>query len=471
MKDEDKQDAEGGADEEYERLWMQMYEARWASTEAALAGEQRRTALHRELEAYAHSECAFLKVKITMVDPKTGADLVGADGKPKQEWRRLWDGQTRYHATGGPEATPELVTEWVECQMSLAETAIADRARRKAIDAMEDAALFEAPDTTTFPRLTDALEADIEPTNYLIDRMLAERENAVLAAGYKAGKTTLTTDLARALATGTPFLGRPVKPLEGTVVCWDAELDLNYAVDQFRTMSMPREATDRIVYRNLKGYPLPLHTEQAFNWAVADLIEQKCEVLIIDTFGRLFTGDENSNNEVRDWLLRLDLLKRRANVQSIILVTHTGHAQEGKKTRSRGASYFGDWGGSLWSLERVSDDDTNNVRRLRIGTGRGVEAETIYYSWSPEAGVQLEEAPVSQKTEKRNDLESKVWDFVRQHPGSNIAGVVKGLGLKPGSRNTVAAILAKCVEEGSMTMEHLASSKLFSVLDIFNESD
>ncbi|MFL6089403.1 MAG: AAA family ATPase [Aeromicrobium sp.] len=453
--------ADQGDDDRYAH-WNAWFEAQELAYMQSLESERRRNALTQELHARAYEECAFLEVEVLGKDKNDHETHVV---------RRLWDGVARDGNTGAPDPDDDLLKLWVEKQLSKADDEVSNAARRRSIDAMADAAAFEAPDTTTFPRLTDALDADLEPTNYLIDGLLAERENLVLAAGYKAGKSTVAMHLTMCLATGNPFLGCPVKPLEGTVGYWDVELDVNYAVDQFRNMNMPRDATDRIAYRNLKGYPLPLHTEAAFDWAVKDLTEQNCKVLVIDTFGRIFSGDESNNNEVRDFLLRLDLLKRRANVESIILITHTGHVQEGQKPRSRGASYFGDWGGSLWGLERVSSDEASNVRRLQIGTGRGVEPQTLHFSWTPEDGIQLADAPVSQRQSKNDELSSKAWEFVRRTPRSSITAVLKGLNLTPGKRNTVATILTKFVTDGTMTMEWAGSAKLFSVLEIFNEFD
>ena len=76
----------------------------------------------------------------------------------------------------------------------------------------------------------------------------------------------------------------------------------------------------------------------------------------IDPLRRLFDGDDNDNSVVRAWLQHLNEIKRRAEVDDVFLVVHTGHAeQEEGRERARGASRLEGWKDVGWYYTKHPD--------------------------------------------------------------------------------------------------------------------
>ncbi len=74
--------------------------------------------------------------------------------------------------------------------------------------------------------LRDFLAVKDEPARYRVEGLWPVGGRVVLAAQYKAGKTTMRDNLVRALVDDEPFLGTyAVQPFAGTVVLLDNELD------------------------------------------------------------------------------------------------------------------------------------------------------------------------------------------------------------------------------------------------------
>lgn len=331
------------------------------------------------------------------------------------------------------------------------------RDARKNADA---AAAFERPQRK-YRNLTEALAAPREKTKYLVSSLAIEGENILISAQYKAGKTTFVIHLAGCLASGKPFLGFDVANIDGNITIWDTELEESYALDQLEALGLETRHSDKIVREHLKGYSIPLETVVAKRWAIETLKADSTEIWIIDTFGAIFNGEENNAAEVRAWLHSVDEIKRLAGVKTVILVTHAGHDNKG---RARGSSYFGGWSGANWSIERVTDD--KNVRALTIGTGRGVAEADIYYSWTPEDGIGVADAPETEKSRTRQEMAGNILLYVTKNPRSSITNIVKGCEYTGGQRNTVSDILQSFVEQGRMTMEQVGQSKLYSVVPI-----
>src|SRR6476620_9729240 len=69
----------------------------------------------------------------------------------------------------------------------------------------------EARPPVVYPPVTSLAELLDEPdevVNYRIDQVAPKQGNIILAAQWKAGKTTLVDNLVRSLVDGDPFLGR-----------------------------------------------------------------------------------------------------------------------------------------------------------------------------------------------------------------------------------------------------------------------
>ncbi len=99
---------------------------------------------------------------------------------------------------------------------------------------------------------------------------------------------------------------------------------------------------------------------------------------IVDPFGPAFAGDENSNSDVRAFLMTLDEIKRLADVDSLVVTLHTGRKEhEAGQEHGRGATVLDDWPDARWLLVR---DGRNRFFRA---DGRDVRVEERQLQFDP----------------------------------------------------------------------------------------
>lgn len=279
---------------------------------------------------------------------------------------------------------------------------------------------FRAPAYTR--TLTEELLIPDEPVSYFVDELLPTGGNALLAAQFKAGKTTMVTNLLRSYADGDPFLGRfTVTPGEGRIAIFNYELSPN----QYRTWLREQGIvnTDRVAVLHLRGHRLPLTVPSVEDWVVNWLIEQECSAWIADPFARAATGtDENSNTEVGVWLDTFDVIKARAGISAAVLPTHTGRAvQEQGQERARGATRLDDWADVRWLLTK--DDDENRFFRA---TGRDVELSEELLTFEP-LTRSLTLGGGDRRWVANRALSQRVLDFVNANPGAGVKALQTGV--------------------------------------------
>lgn len=222
-------------------------------------------------------------------------------------------------------------------------------------------------DFTPAQRLDEMFATEPVGEEWLIDGLLQSSGSVLLSAQYKSGKSTLAMNIVHALTTGKPFLGSFHVPEPQRVAYIDLELGFRTARRWFMDLQPdPAMAT----YTDLKGrgYELDLRSESRFNAMVEQLRHNRIDVVVVDPISAVCAAigvDENANAEVRPLLDKFDAVVREAGCKGVVIVHHTGH----NSTRFRGATAFGDWATSIWTLERNGD-----VSRLGA-KGRDVHLE------------------------------------------------------------------------------------------------
>jgi hypothetical protein len=296
---------------------------------------------------------------------------------------------------------------------------------------------FRAPAYTR--TLTEELLIPEQPVTYAVEQLLPTGGNALLAAGFKTGKTTLVTNLLRAYADDEPFLGRfQVSAGTGRIGIFNYEL----SPDQYRRWlrSAGITNTERVAVLHLRGHRLPLTSPSVEDWIVAWLKEQDVTFWIADPFARAATGtDENSNTEVGVWLDTFDVIKERAGVSEAVLPTHTGRAeQEHGQERARGATRLDDWADVRWLL--VKDDED---RRYFRATGRDVEMAEEQLVYDPLTRA-LTMSGGDRNWVRSRELEQRVLDFINAHPGCSVRAVESGVqGKKEAITGARSGLLAR----------------------------
>lgn len=218
--------------------------------------------------------------------------------------------------------------------------------------------------------LRELLALPDEPLSWRVHDVMPLGANVLLAAQFKAGKTTLINELTRAVADGTDFLGAFKVPDAAQVALF------NYEVGQAQYGRWLRDrgivSVDSVHVFNLRGFSIPLTVPMVRNYIIGWLKSRDIQLWVIDPFARAFTGgNENDNAEVGQWLDVIDQIKEEAGVSELVMPTHTGRATfEPGAERARGATRLDDWCDVRWLLTR----DEEGARFFRA-TGRDVDTE------------------------------------------------------------------------------------------------
>ena len=162
-------------------------------------------------------------------------------------------------------------------------------------------------------KLDDLFKMDIKEPEWLIDRLLPACGTSLLIAKPKTGKSTLTRNIALAVAKGQPFLGRETK--KGKVIYLAMEESL-VEVKKHYTELGATEEDEIFIYTNL----LP---KDAFTRLKESIKEHGASLIIIDTLHRCINvSDGNNYAEMTKALTSFLEISRELNCH-VLLVHHT----------------------------------------------------------------------------------------------------------------------------------------------------
>lgn len=295
----------------------------------------------------------------------------------------------------------------------------------------------ERPQVTPLPVLLS--EPDTDP-EYRIDGLMPTGGNVMLAAQYKAGKSTLTGNFIRALADGTPFLGRYDVRQAQRIVLLDNELDRRITRRWLADQGI--QHPERVTVVNLRGklstFDL-LDPDTRRSWAeaigYADVLILDCLRPVLDALGL----DENT--DAGQFLLAWDEFLSEVGATESLIVHHMGHAGE----RQRGSSRLLDWPDATWKIVREDDDPTSP--RYFSAFGRDVDV--------PEGGLEfthwnrhLTYATGGRKTRGMDQRVEDVVSFLKVSPGTSTVGIKRAL---PGDEKLTKQALDLAVERGLVT--------------------
>jgi hypothetical protein len=311
------------------------------------------------------------------------------------------------------------------------------RAAKRELDAEEEEKAARLPVSAL--TLAEDLAKPEEEITFTIEKLLTKGGNALLAAKYKSGKTTLGGNLLRSIADGLPFLGQfQVRALTGRVAYWNYEVGEAQFLRWLRDMTI--ENPERVSTLHLRGFRVPLITKPGADWLVQWLAEREVEFLIVDPFARAYTGagDENSNREVGAWLDALDVVKARAGVTDLVLMHHFGRGDE---ERARGASRLDDWPDVRWLL--VADEEGN---RYFSAHGRDVEVPEFRLDMD----MDLRRLTAGKGNRQTNRLSAEVLSYLADHPGATAKVIQAEI---PGRNGDIGKAVAQLVEEGLIRVQ------------------
>jgi len=336
---------------------------------------------------------------------------------------------------------------------------VRERMQGLRVDRLARAALaaesWEPP--TDLGTLDQQLALDLPEREFVVAELMPVGFNVQLVAQYKTGKTTAALNVARALSDGAPLFGQfAVRHGSRRVAWWNCELDERTALKWLRDMAFAHP--ERLHVEHLRGYTLNLTDPAVQDWAVTQLQAYDVRTWIIDPFGAVFNGDENSNTDVREWQHAIDAIKRRAGVDNLLLVTHTGHAAEGDgPLRARGATRQMDWADVTWTYRDGGADQPRDRRYLTVERGRDVAPQEVALDFDPETLTLNRVAGAGTRAQhQREALAERAAAVVREYHSIHSKGMPKGAledGLGAGKTDRKRTAIRDAIERGWIRVE------------------
>jgi hypothetical protein len=303
-------------------------------------------------------------------------------------------------------------------------------------------------ETRTKLRLSLDLLADVEEDDeedlWRIAGLWMQDQTIMLSAKWKAGKTTMVTNVVRCLADGGKFLGQfDVEPVTGgRILIVNAEMTRR----QFNRWLYDAgiKNRDRVLAFHVRdagpSYGDILDPTRR-DLLVEMIVENSVKVLILDPLNPLLSSsgvEENSSTDVAKWFNALADIKERTGVTEVMLVHHFGHSGE----RGRGSSKFMDAPDALWTytMDEVQEDEQDEademlgpVRkpgapRYISAVGREVDLAKSVVEFDPETRTltipSMGGMPMSAAAGRKERKQRKTEDAVNK--------VVKAVGDNPG---------------------------------------
>jgi hypothetical protein len=228
--------------------------------------------------------------------------------------------------------------------------------------------------------LVDLLAEPDEDATYRIDEVFPTGGRALLAAQYKAGKTSMMGNLIRSLVDGDPFLATYHTEKVGRVVLVDTELDKRMLRRWIRDHGIRNSgAVDVICLRGkLTTFNIVDETIRA-EWAA---LLRGAEFLILDCIRPCLDAiGLSEDKEAGIFLTAFDALCMEAGIHEACVVHHMGHGSE----RSRGDSRLLDWPDVIWKIIRdTEDDESEGGDRFFSALGRDVKVGEAQLDWNEE---------------------------------------------------------------------------------------
>jgi RecA-family ATPase len=177
----------------------------------------------------------------------------------------------------------------------------------------------------------------------------------ILAAQFKAGKTTLVGNLTRSLLDGDLWLGKyPVTPLDGSVALLDFEMSGPQLTDWLRDQGIKNSNKVVLVPMRGRAPAFDLLTEDVrARWASL-LKSKRVGYLILDCLRPIMDGlGLDEHHDAGRFLVALDELLREAAIPDCLVVHHMGHTPTSGRVATRG-SVIGRMSSGAWCARTTS---------------------------------------------------------------------------------------------------------------------
>ena len=267
----------------------------------------------------------------------------------------------------------------------------------------------------TFTR-ADELMKQVDNPDWLIEGILEKESLACVFGKPKSGKSFIAIAMAAAIAKGEKFYGNDAYAAPVMFVCGEGQRGTKrrlaaWQQGMYSLENIPLYLSDRAIRINDNDDFKMLEEE-------IDALQNqvgKIGMIVIDTFQRNFVGNENSAEDVGNFINKLDGLVSHYKC-CVLLVHHTGH---GNSDRGRGSSVMGASLDYEFKVDREDKAVGDNIEEQMFVTfeqtlnkdGQGMseksfvfkEVEIIGEGLNLTSGF-LEETTIDFKTKKNDKL-------------------------------------------------------------------
>jgi hypothetical protein len=244
-------------------------------------------------------------------------------------------------------------------------------------------------------QLAHALEPELAEEQWLVEKLWGDGAVGIVGGEPKCCKSFLALELAVAVASGRPCLGRYRVDRAGPVLLFAAEDSTRIVRTRLAGIAAARgtslEALDIhvIVAPSVR---LDLDRDRELLWNTVATLRPR--LLVLDPFVRLHRIDENASEEVAPLLAYLREMNRAYRV-AVAVVHHAKKGGGGLRAGQslRGSSEFHAWGDSNLYLARRSNELTLQVEHraaasiddLKLELRPGIDAMALALELTEEA--------------------------------------------------------------------------------------
>ena len=225
------------------------------------------------------------------------------------------------------------------------------------------------------------MEKDLNPTEWLIEQWIAKGCIHLLSGVPGSGKSSVVNDIFLSYSTGQEdWHGYKIDKKQGIGVYLSGE--------GYKGLVARRFLWTQFHENNPKGMfvfskkLLPLDTEKGLSMTIKSLkkLNKPIDLIVIDTFRKAFSGDENSAGDTEIFLSNCKKLSEEFDDAAIILVAHVGKnaGRDGKPMGPRGSSNLTAFADISISVTRDRSDSSITLKQEKTKDSEEIESFKLY---------------------------------------------------------------------------------------------
>lgn len=270
-------------------------------------------------------------------------------------------------------------------------------------DSSEDA---ETPDDA--PRSishAEILALDLPPARPLVEGIIEEGTGCILAGPGGTGKTWLSLDLARAIASGTPWLGK-FPTGQSSVLVIDEEGNERGIQSRLRLLNAAQPLDDLPLWFAI-GLGLKIDAQKTERIIQEEIERYQPGVVIFDSLTRVHSANENDASEMAQVFARFSTLRRLYGC-TVVLIDHLRKKGliNDEAEMLRGSTDKRNWPDTILFVS-PAESGTMTVSHIKARYGQSVPEFTVALEIDNDAGVgrvRYQGQAPSQHIGKGNDI-------------------------------------------------------------------